>query len=88
MREAVIEVGDECALDTAALKRSEFVSQVRHTCRRSLGRKELARMGLESHHGRHQFVRVRSGSDARQQRLMAAVNAVEIANRQRARHTI
>jgi hypothetical protein len=38
-------------------------------------------MRLESHHGRHQVVRARSGGDARQQRLMAAVNAVEIADR-------
>jgi hypothetical protein len=56
--------------------------------RSSLGRKELARVRLESHHRWRQIARARSTGDARQQRLMAAVNAVEIADRQRAWHTI
>lgn len=88
LREAAIEVRNERAFDTAALERGQFVTQVEYPRRRALGRKEFARMRLETHHSRYQTACASGGDDAAQQRLMAAVNTVEIADRQGARNAV
>ena len=53
-----------------------------------VGREEFARMRLERHDGRRDAARPRRFDHSRQQRLMSAVHAVEVADRQCTWHAV
>ena len=89
-RKARIEVLDDHSVDTGCLQRSQLVAQTGDAPWRTAlitghVRKEFTRMRLEGHHrGLHAQIR-RGLADARQQRSMAEVHAIKIADRERAR---
>jgi hypothetical protein len=79
----------KCWMKTRSMPAAASASILsRRLATRARRREQLARMRLERHHRRAQAVPTRGGNQLRQQRLVPAVNAVEIANRQRHRHAI
>ena len=83
-RKRPVEVLHDDAVDALGRERLELVAQPGDARRRAVGGEEFARMRLERHHGRGDSACTRRRDDARQQRLMAAMHAVEVADRQRA----
>lgn len=84
-REGVVEVLDDDAVDTVIAQRFELVAQHRDARRRAGRIEEFARVRLERHHAHGQAARVRCRAHAREQGLVAAMDTVEVADRQRAR---
>ncbi|ABA49788.1 hypothetical protein BURPS1710b_1123 [Burkholderia pseudomallei 1710b] len=84
-RERMVEVLDDHAVDAVLAQRLELVAQHRDARRRARRIEELARMRLERHHAHGQPARVRRRAHAREQGLVAAMDTVEVADRQRAR---
>jgi hypothetical protein len=70
------------AVDAVIGQGRELVAQSGNTCRGAIGREEFARMRLERHDGGDDAACLRGGGDARQQRLVSPMHAVEIADRQ------
>ncbi|KDR30251.1 hypothetical protein BG57_14905 [Caballeronia grimmiae] len=81
-RECVIEMLDHHAIDAIRAQRFELVAQHRDARRRACRIEELARMRLEGHHADRQPARVGGGTHARKQRLVAAMDTVEVADGQ------
>ncbi|RMT42985.1 hypothetical protein ALP46_05429 [Pseudomonas amygdali pv. myricae] len=81
LAQSLIEGQAKYPVNAFGTQQLEFVTQSGQTCRSGLGSEELTRLRLENHHtaGHTQF----DGTLAqtRQDSLVAAVNAVEIANR-------
>src|SRR5207244_6158901 len=71
--------------DTERAKRFELRAQRRQARRRRARRKEFARMRFERQHGRDEAQVFGALDQARQHRLMAAMDTVEVADRQRKR---
>ncbi|WP_036248788.1 hypothetical protein [Methylibium sp. T29] len=84
--EGLVEAQHDDALHAAARQFAELVAQ-RGDARRRLGRgagtrgEEVARMGLEGQHGAEQVAVLGLALEQRQHRLVAAVHAIEVADR-------
>ena len=76
---------DKHPVYTAAFEQLKFFAQTGQPCRRLLRRKQLARMRFEGHHRRWQPKAARLRREPLEQRLMAAVQTIEIADGQHAR---
>ncbi len=88
-RQPCIEGQDRALVDAAARQLGEFVAQRGNTRRREFGfarnRGEIvARMRLKAHHAARHPAVLRLVFQQRQHGLVAAVHAIEVANRQRA----
>jgi hypothetical protein len=78
-----IEVLHDRALEPGRAQRPDLVAQIGDARRRPLGHEELARVRLERHDSRDESALCGRGDDARDQCLVAAMHAIEIADRQR-----
>ena len=81
--EAVVEAHHVRALDSVPRQQLELFPQRREPCGRLVGREELPRMRLERHRAGHESARACGIRQPGEHGLMADVNAVEIADRQR-----
>jgi len=81
--EGVIEMFDHDAIHAVCAQCFEFVAQHGDAGWRAGGIEEFAGMRLEGHHAHGQAAGVRGGAHMGEQRLMAAVDTVEIADGQR-----
>ena len=79
-----VEVFHHHAVDAVAAQAFQLVAQQRDACGGLVRGEELAGMRLEGHLAQGQAARVRRRARARQQRLVAAMHTVEIADGERA----
>ena len=82
---ARVEARDVGARDAERAEHLELVAQRRQARRRVAWREELARMRIERQHRRRQAQVLRGFDEAREHRLVAAMDTVEVADRQRDR---
>jgi len=71
-----------------AIQRFDLVAQVGDPRRRLLRGEKLARMRLERHHGRSYRTRFGGRNNLLQQRLVATVHPIKVADGQRAGHSV
>jgi hypothetical protein len=81
----MVEMLDDHAVDAVQPQCLELVTQHRNARRRAGRIEEFAGVRLERHHAHRQAACVGGRAHAREQRLVAAMHAVEVADRQRAR---
>ena len=79
-----VEVFHDHAVHPVAAQGVELVAQQRDARGRVLGGEEFARMRLERHHTERQATGIRGSAGAGEQRLVAAMHTVEIADGERA----
>ena len=81
-RKVVVETTDLHAVDAGSTQQFELFAQRSQARGRLIRGEELARMRLEGHHARGQPAPLRGVEQPHEHRLMAAMNAVEIADGQ------